>query len=290
MVPAPLLLLLAKATIVLVAALGDHVRACSAPPPARATSCGSSTLGALLLVPALARVGPLRCASCRAAGPRPCRDVVPARRTRSPRRPHRARRRAPHRHAEHAPTTTSAPIGDGERRRRACAIGLDARSDRAVGRRRRSRSPRRSCARGSPCVASCAARARSSPRTGSRRCGRSPIASRSTSRRALLRSDDAKMPFACGLARPTIVLPAECDAWTPDRRRAVLLHELAHVRRRDLLGHTLARRRVRRVLVPSARVDRGEAAARRERARVRRPRAVVRGACRRTTPSTCSTS
>jgi beta-lactamase regulating signal transducer with metallopeptidase domain/HEAT repeat protein len=57
----------------------------------------------------------------------------------------------------------------------------------------------------------------------------------------LLRSDDAKMPFACGLATPTIVLPADCDEWTLDRRRAVLLHELAHVRRRDLLGHTLGR-------------------------------------------------
>ncbi|MFL5562825.1 MAG: M56 family metallopeptidase [Gemmatimonadaceae bacterium] len=57
----------------------------------------------------------------------------------------------------------------------------------------------------------------------------------------LLRSEDAKMPFACGLLRPTIVLPAESDGWTLDRRRAVLLHELAHVRRRDLLGHTLGR-------------------------------------------------
>src|SRR5437763_116410 len=57
----------------------------------------------------------------------------------------------------------------------------------------------------------------------------------------LLRSEDAKMPFACGVFRPTIVLPAECDAWTLDRRRAVLLHELAHVRRHDLVGHTLGR-------------------------------------------------
>ncbi len=57
----------------------------------------------------------------------------------------------------------------------------------------------------------------------------------------LLRSADAKMPFACGLRRPTIVLPAESDAWTLERRQAVLLHELAHVRRRDLAGHTLAR-------------------------------------------------
>lgn len=57
----------------------------------------------------------------------------------------------------------------------------------------------------------------------------------------LLRSDEAKMPFACGMLRPTIVLPAECEGWSLDRRRAVLLHELAHVRRRDLVGHTLGR-------------------------------------------------
>jgi beta-lactamase regulating signal transducer with metallopeptidase domain len=57
----------------------------------------------------------------------------------------------------------------------------------------------------------------------------------------LLRSEDAKMPFACGLLQPTIVLPAECDNWTADRRLAVLLHELAHVRRHDLVGHTLGR-------------------------------------------------
>ena len=57
----------------------------------------------------------------------------------------------------------------------------------------------------------------------------------------LLQSDDAKMPFACGVLKPTIVLPAESEAWSLDRRRAVLLHELAHVRRHDLLGHTLGR-------------------------------------------------
>ena len=57
----------------------------------------------------------------------------------------------------------------------------------------------------------------------------------------LLGSSEAKMPFACGFFTPTIVLPADCDTWTPDRRRAVLLHELAHVKRRDLAGHTLGR-------------------------------------------------
>jgi beta-lactamase regulating signal transducer with metallopeptidase domain len=57
----------------------------------------------------------------------------------------------------------------------------------------------------------------------------------------LLRTEDTKMPFACGVFRATIVLPAECDSWSLDRRRAVLLHELAHVRRHDLVGHTLSR-------------------------------------------------
>ena len=57
----------------------------------------------------------------------------------------------------------------------------------------------------------------------------------------LLGSTEAKMPFACGFVKPTIVLPADCDTWSADRRRAVLLHELAHVKRHDLVGHTLGR-------------------------------------------------
>src|SRR2546423_1212021 len=57
----------------------------------------------------------------------------------------------------------------------------------------------------------------------------------------LLQSDEAKMPFACGMLTPTIVLPKECESWSLDRRHAVLLHELAHVRRHDLFGHTLGR-------------------------------------------------
>jgi len=57
----------------------------------------------------------------------------------------------------------------------------------------------------------------------------------------LVRSTDVKMPFAAGLLAPTVVLPAECDTWDEARRRAVLLHELAHLARNDLLGHTLGR-------------------------------------------------
>jgi beta-lactamase regulating signal transducer with metallopeptidase domain/HEAT repeat protein len=57
----------------------------------------------------------------------------------------------------------------------------------------------------------------------------------------LLRSDDVKMPFAAGLFSSAIVLPAESDGWNAERRTAVLIHELGHVRRRDLIGHTLGR-------------------------------------------------
>jgi beta-lactamase regulating signal transducer with metallopeptidase domain len=57
----------------------------------------------------------------------------------------------------------------------------------------------------------------------------------------LLVSSDIKMPFACGVFTPAIVLPAECEAWSLDRRQSVLLHELAHVRRGDLVGHMLGR-------------------------------------------------
>jgi beta-lactamase regulating signal transducer with metallopeptidase domain len=57
----------------------------------------------------------------------------------------------------------------------------------------------------------------------------------------LVRSEDVKMPFAAGLLSSTIVLPAESDDWSAERRSAVLIHELGHVRRRDLIGHTLGR-------------------------------------------------
>jgi beta-lactamase regulating signal transducer with metallopeptidase domain len=49
----------------------------------------------------------------------------------------------------------------------------------------------------------------------------------------LLHSAREIMPLTFGTLVPTIVLPASADAWTSDRLRAVLLHELAHIARRD---------------------------------------------------------
>jgi TonB family protein len=48
------------------------------------------------------------------------------------------------------------------------------------------------------------------------------------------------MPMTFGLRRPRILLPRDCIAWTPARRRIVLLHELAHIQRRDVLAQLFA--------------------------------------------------
>jgi beta-lactamase regulating signal transducer with metallopeptidase domain len=56
----------------------------------------------------------------------------------------------------------------------------------------------------------------------------------------LVRSREEVMPMACGVRMPVIVLPSIADMWDDDRRRAVLLHELAHVVRFDCLTQTLA--------------------------------------------------
>jgi beta-lactamase regulating signal transducer with metallopeptidase domain len=57
----------------------------------------------------------------------------------------------------------------------------------------------------------------------------------------LLRAARGAMPMAAGLVRPAVFLPEEAQTWPEARQRAVLLHELAHVKRRDCLTHALAR-------------------------------------------------
>jgi beta-lactamase regulating signal transducer with metallopeptidase domain len=50
----------------------------------------------------------------------------------------------------------------------------------------------------------------------------------------LLASRHARAPFSCGLLRPAVVLPAGlCEAATDEVLRWVLVHELAHLERRD---------------------------------------------------------
>jgi len=57
----------------------------------------------------------------------------------------------------------------------------------------------------------------------------------------VVESEEVSMPITSGIARPTIVLPAGFRAWSEDRLRAVILHELAHIHRRDVLSHLVSR-------------------------------------------------
>ena len=57
----------------------------------------------------------------------------------------------------------------------------------------------------------------------------------------VLETSAGTMPMTFGLRRSTIFMPAGAQAWTEERRRMVLLHELAHVRRADGATHLLAR-------------------------------------------------
>lgn len=56
----------------------------------------------------------------------------------------------------------------------------------------------------------------------------------------LRRSRHPSVLAAWGIVRPQILLPAGSDEWPADRRRVVLLHELAHVRRHDWIAQVLA--------------------------------------------------
>ena len=56
----------------------------------------------------------------------------------------------------------------------------------------------------------------------------------------LWRSADNIMPLTWGWWRPVVLLPEEAGQWPTERRRIVLLHELAHVKRWDCLTQLVA--------------------------------------------------
>jgi hypothetical protein len=57
---------------------------------------------------------------------------------------------------------------------------------------------------------------------------------------AEVRIGDVTTPLACGVVKPLIILPRNAREWDHARLRAVLLHESAHVRRRDCLAKLVA--------------------------------------------------
>jgi TonB family protein len=57
----------------------------------------------------------------------------------------------------------------------------------------------------------------------------------------VLETTGSAMPMTFGLFRPAVLLPSDSAIWPDSRRRTVLLHELAHVRRGDAATQLLAR-------------------------------------------------
>lgn len=57
----------------------------------------------------------------------------------------------------------------------------------------------------------------------------------------ILESRAGTMPMTFGLLKPAVFMPTDAAAWSEERRRIVLLHELAHVRRGDVAVHLFAR-------------------------------------------------
>jgi HEAT repeat protein len=53
-------------------------------------------------------------------------------------------------------------------------------------------------------------------------------------------SPNVAMPCTAGWVRPVILLPDEHSDWAPERLEVVLLHELSHIRRMDIVPHLLS--------------------------------------------------
>jgi beta-lactamase regulating signal transducer with metallopeptidase domain len=56
----------------------------------------------------------------------------------------------------------------------------------------------------------------------------------------LLRGESLAVPVTWGIVYPAVLLPHDADTWPEERRRFVLVHEMAHVKRFDALTQLLA--------------------------------------------------
>jgi TonB family protein len=71
--------------------------------------------------------------------------------------------------------------------------------------------------------------------------GSVPVARPGIPRRVqVVESERAAVPMVWGVVRPVIALPVASRYWSAERLRTVLLHELIHVQRRDLLAQVVA--------------------------------------------------
>jgi beta-lactamase regulating signal transducer with metallopeptidase domain/HEAT repeat protein len=55
----------------------------------------------------------------------------------------------------------------------------------------------------------------------------------------IVMSEEIAMPFAWGVFSPVVVFPSTARDWPAERKRSVLLHELAHVARHDYVIHII---------------------------------------------------
>jgi beta-lactamase regulating signal transducer with metallopeptidase domain len=83
-------------------------------------------------------------------------------------------------------------------------------------------------------------------RRAAKPCGETTVAElcrRFSIRRTVLvlQSENEVMPVTWGWRRPIILLPTGADQWSLERRRIVLQHELAHVKRWDCLSYFVTR-------------------------------------------------
>ena len=85
---------------------------------------------------------------------------------------------------------------------------------------------RRATAVGDPAWLAAAAQLAPSLRLGKRRSGQV----------RLLHTEELSVPLTAGILKPLVLLPEEARAWSAERRDIVLLHELAHIGRRDCLA------------------------------------------------------
>ncbi|HXG71060.1 MAG TPA: M56 family metallopeptidase, partial [Gemmatimonadaceae bacterium] len=56
----------------------------------------------------------------------------------------------------------------------------------------------------------------------------------------LLRGERLAVPVTWGIVYPAVLLPEDADTWTEERKRFVLVHEMAHIKRFDALTQLLA--------------------------------------------------